>query len=100
MAGRSKTLQLLLGGLGAAVPGLGQACDRLAGIRPGELQCRDAERVVRELPNLPEYVAARAPLSIALRRASLHRLLQSVHAGIGVPPGIAEQFRIERLYHF
>ena len=99
MADGSKALQLLLGRLGAAVPGLGKAGNSFAEIRPRELRCGESERVVGKPPDLFEHVAARPTVAIAFRGTRLHHLLQGVHPRIGVPPRIAEQFRVESLDH-
>src|SRR5262245_47119233 len=87
-------LELLFGGLRAAIPRLGEpwyclacAClDRRHGFRRG---------FVRQPPDRCEY---RTPgkLRITFRDRSLHILLQPVDARVVVPPRIAEKLPVER----
>ena len=94
-----KALQLLLSGLGAAVPRLRQACDGCAKIGLRERWRGESERFVGESPDLLENLFARPVLLLALSGARLNCLLQRIDARVGMAPGVAEQLCIERLDH-
>src|SRR5450631_1572114 len=89
----SERLQLLIGGLGAAIPRLGQARDGLAGIGAVETRRLAAGCGMRETPNLAERLRPRS--AFRSHGGSLHLPLQRVHASVGMAPRITQKVRVE-----
>src|SRR5712692_11486278 len=90
----SEGLELLIRGLGAAVPRFRQTGDRSSKI------AREFWRGVRgslmgHAPNGGEHFLARNTLLFTSRHPGLQVLLQTIHPGIGMDPRIAQERRIE-----
>ena len=94
VARASDRLQLLGGGLGAAVPGLGEMRHGIAEM-PGECRCAAPERSVGEAPDALERDRARHTVTLARLDLRLNVRMQRVDARVGVRPGVAEARRIE-----
>src|SRR5216684_3743680 len=90
----SEGLELLIGGLGAAVPRFRQTGDRSSKIAR-ELWRGARGSLVGHPPDGGEHIAARKALLFASRHPGLQLLLQTIHSGIGMDPRIAQEPGIE-----
>src|SRR6266849_166098 len=90
----SEGLELPIGGLRAAVPRFRQTGDRSSKIAR-ELWRGAPGNFMGYAPNGGEHFAARNTLLFTSSHLSLQVLLQTVHPGIGMDPGIAQERRIE-----
>src|SRR5712691_12766882 len=90
----SEGLELLVGGLGAAVPRFRQTGDWSSKIAR-ELWRGTPRSFMGHAPNGGEHFAARNTLLFTSGHPGLQIPLQTVHPGIGMAPGVAQQLGIE-----
>src|SRR5216683_7560394 len=90
----SEGLELVIGGLGAAVPRFRQTGDRSSKIAR-ELWRGAPGSLVGHAPNGGEHFPARETLRFTSRHPGLQIPLQTVHPGIGMAPGIAQELGVE-----
>src|SRR5216684_5355356 len=92
----SEGLELLIGGLGAAVPRFRQTGDRSSKIAR-ELWRGAPGSFMGHAPNAVEHFPAREILRFTSGHPDLQVLLQTVHPGIRMAPGIAQELGVEGL---